>query len=102
MLKTLRALTPARMKKKLEMPTLKLWSRVLPQSEVMAPFLLLDPALLKLISLLPQLHLPAALPPLLPLKLCSTENFKFYQIPGMPGAVVRYTLFPLVCYLNKF
>jgi hypothetical protein len=30
------------------------------------------------------------------------KNFKFYQIPGMPGAVVRYTLFPSVCYLNKF
>jgi hypothetical protein len=30
------------------------------------------------------------------------KHFKFYQIPGMPGAVVRYTLFALVCYLNKF
>jgi hypothetical protein len=102
MLRMLRALTPARMKKKLKMPTLKLRSRVLPGPEVMAPFLLLDLVLLKPISLLPQLHLPAALLPLLPLKLCSTENFKFYQIVGMPGAVVRYTLFPLVCYLNKF
>jgi hypothetical protein len=48
---------------------------------------------------LPQLHLPAAPP--LPLRLCK-KHFKFYQIPGMPGAVVRYTLFSLVCYLNKF
>jgi hypothetical protein len=47
MLKMLRAPTPARMKKKLKMPILKLWSRVLPRLEVMAPFLLLDPALLK-------------------------------------------------------
>jgi hypothetical protein len=90
------------MKKKLKTPTLKLRRRVLPWPEVMALFLLLDPTLLKPISLLPQLHLLAALPLLLLLKLCSTENVKFYQIPGMPGAVVRYTLFPLVCYLNKF
>jgi hypothetical protein len=102
MLQPLRAPTPTRMKKKLKMPTLKLWSRVLPQPEATAPFLLLDPALLKPTSPLLQLHLPAALLPLLPLKLCITENFEFYQIPGMPGAVVRYTLFPLVCYLNKF
>jgi hypothetical protein len=102
MLRMLRAQTPARMKKKLKTPTLKLRSKVLPRPEVVAPFLLLDPGLLKLISLLLWLHLSAALLPLLPLKLCSTKNFKFYQIPGMPGAVVRYTLFPLVCYLNKF
>jgi hypothetical protein len=102
MLRMLRAQTPAKMKKRLKMLTLKLQSRVLPRPEVMAPFLLLDPALLKLIFLLPLLHLPAALLPLLPLRLCSTKNFKFYQIPDMPCAVVRYTLFPLVCYLNKF
>jgi hypothetical protein len=35
------------MKKKLKMPTLNLRSRVLPRLEVMAPFLLLDSALLK-------------------------------------------------------
>jgi hypothetical protein len=35
--------------------------------------------------------------------LCSIKNFKLYQIPGMPGAIVRYTFnFPSVCYLNKF
>jgi hypothetical protein len=68
--------------------------QVLPRPEVMALFLLLDPTLLKPTSLLPQLHLPAALPPLLPLELCSTKNFKLYQIPGMPGAVVIYNLFP--------
>jgi hypothetical protein len=78
MLRTLKAQTPAKMKKKLKTSTLKLRSRVLPQPEVMAPFLLLDPVLLKLISLLPQLHLPTALLLLLSLKLCSTENFKFY------------------------
>jgi hypothetical protein len=74
MLKTLRALTPARMKKKLKMPTLKLWSRVQPWPEVTAPFLLLDPALLKPTFLLLQLHLPAALLLLLPLRLCITEK----------------------------
>jgi hypothetical protein len=74
MLRTLRAQTPAKMKKKLKTPTLKLRSRVLPRPEVMVLFLLLDPALLKPTSLLPQLHLPAALPPLLPLELCSTKK----------------------------
>jgi hypothetical protein len=78
MLQMLRALTLARMKKKLKMPILKLWSRVLPWLEAMAPFLLLDPALLKLTSPLLQLHLPAALLPLLPLELCSIKNFKLY------------------------
>jgi hypothetical protein len=78
MLRTLRALTPARMKKKLKMPILKLRSRVLPRPEAMAPFLLLDPALLKPTSPLLQLHLPAALLPLLPLELCSIKNFKLY------------------------
>jgi hypothetical protein len=67
----------------------------------MAPSLLLDPALPKLMSPLPQLLLPTALPLPLPLSFAK-KHFKFYQIPGMPGAVVRYTLFPLVCYLNKF
>jgi hypothetical protein len=41
MLKMLRALTPAKMKK-LKMPTPKLQSRVLPRPEATAPFLLLD------------------------------------------------------------
>jgi hypothetical protein len=77
-------------------PTNLLWP------EVMAPFLLLDPALPKPMCPLPQLLLPAALLPLLPLKLCSKNTFKFHQIPDMPGVVVRYTLLPLVCYLNKF
>jgi hypothetical protein len=27
-------------------------------------------------------------------QLCITKNFKLYQIPGMPGADVIYTLFP--------
>jgi hypothetical protein len=94
MLKMLRALTLAKMKKKLKMPTPKLRSRVLPRPEAMALFLLLDPALLKPTILLLQLHQPAALLSLLPLKLCITKNFKFYQIPDMPGAVVRYTLCP--------
>jgi hypothetical protein len=47
------------------------------------------------------LHLPAVQPLPLPLRLCE-KTLKFYQIPGMPGAVVRSTLFALVCYLNKF
>jgi hypothetical protein len=83
------------------MPVPKFQNRDLPWLEVMAPPLLLDPALLKPMSPLPQLHLPAALLSPLPLKLCK-KHFKFYQIPGMLGAVVRYTLFPLVCYPNKF
>jgi hypothetical protein len=69
----------------------------------MAPFHLLDLALLKLTSPLLPLHKPAAL--LLPLLLdfAMPKNFKLYQIPGMPGAIVRYMFnFPLVCYLNKF
>jgi hypothetical protein len=74
MLRTLRALTPARMKKKLRMPTLKIRSRVLPQPEVTAPLLLLDPALLKPTFLLLQLHLPTALLLLLPLRLCITKK----------------------------
>jgi hypothetical protein len=78
MLRTLRAHTPAKMKKKLKMPTLKLWNKVLPRPEVMALFPLLDPALLRPKFLLPQLHLPAALPPPLPLELCSIKNFKLY------------------------
>jgi hypothetical protein len=78
MLQTLRALTPARMKKKLKMPILKLRSRALPWPEAMAQFLLLDLALLKLTSPLLQLHLPAPLLPLLPLELCSIKNFKLY------------------------
>jgi hypothetical protein len=35
-------------------------------------------------------------------KALQQKHFKFHQIPGMPGAVVRYTSFALVCYLNKF
>jgi hypothetical protein len=60
----------------------------------MAPFHLLGPALLKPTSPLLQLHRPAAL--LLPLLLnfAAPKNFKLYQIPGMPGADVIYTLFP--------
>jgi hypothetical protein len=68
----------------------------------MAPSHLLGPALLKPTLLLLLLHQLAALLLPLPLELCS-KNFKFYQIPGMPGAVVIYTFkFPLVCYLIKF
>jgi hypothetical protein len=78
------------MRKKLKTPTPKLWSKDLPRLEAMALFPLLGPAPLKLTSPLPQLHLSVALPPLLPLELC-IKNFKLYQIPGMPGAVVRYT-----------
>jgi hypothetical protein len=78
MLRTLRAQTPAKMRKKLKTPTLKLQSKDLPRPEVMALFPLLDPALLRPTFLLPQLHLPAALPPLLPLELCSIKNIKIY------------------------
>jgi hypothetical protein len=90
MLLMLRAPTLAKMKRKLKKLTLMPQNRDLSRAEVMAPFLLLGPALLKPTSPLPQLHLPAALPPLLPLELC-IKNFKLYQIPGMPGAVIRYT-----------
>jgi hypothetical protein len=34
--------------------------------------------------------------------LTALQTLKFYQIPGMSGAVVRYTQFAPVCYLNKF
>jgi hypothetical protein len=91
------------MKKKLKRPTPMPRNRDLSRAEVMAPFHLLDPALLRPTSPLLQLHQPAAL--LLPLLLdfAMLKNFKLYQIPGMPGAIVRYTFnFPLVCYLNKF
>jgi hypothetical protein len=94
LLPTLRALTPAKMKKKLKKPTLKFQNRDLSQPEVMAPFHLLGPALLKPTSPLLQLYQPAALLPLQPLDLCSIKNFKLYQIPGMPGADAIYTLFP--------
>jgi hypothetical protein len=73
MLRTLRALTPARMKRKqrmLAMLAVKLRNRDLPRPKVMPPSLLLDPALPKTMSPLPQLHLPAALPSPLPLKFC--------------------------------
>jgi hypothetical protein len=55
------------MKKKLKKPTLKFQNRDLSRPEVMAPFHLLGPALLKPTSPLLQLHQPAAL--LLPLLL---------------------------------
>jgi hypothetical protein len=102
-LPTLRALTPARMKRKLKQPTLMLWNRPLSRAEVMAPSHLLGPALLKPTSPPPLLLQPAALPLTLLLDFAASKNFKFHQIPRMPGAVVRYTFyFPLVCYLNKF
>jgi hypothetical protein len=82
------------------MPALKLWSRDPRWPEVMLPSLLLDPELQRPMSPLPQLH-PSAVPPL-PFRLCNHKHFKFHQIPDMPGAVVRYTSFALVCYLNKF
>jgi hypothetical protein len=79
------------MKKKLKKPTLTLRNRDLSRAEVMAPFHLLGPALLKPTSPLLQLLQPAAL--LLPLLLdfAVSKTFKVYQIPGMPGAIVRYT-----------
>jgi hypothetical protein len=46
-LRMLKAQTPAKMKRKLGTPVLKSRSRDLPRPEVMAPFLLLDPALPK-------------------------------------------------------
>jgi hypothetical protein len=78
MLRTSRAPNPAKMRRKLKTPTPKLRSKALPRPEVMALFPLLDPAPPRLTFLLPQLHLSAALPPLLPLELCSIKNFKLY------------------------
>jgi hypothetical protein len=52
MLRTLRAQTPARMRKKLKTPTPKLQSKDVPRPEVMALFPLLDPAVLRLTFLL--------------------------------------------------
>jgi hypothetical protein len=100
----LKALTPARTRRKLKMPAmpaLKLRSRDLRRPEVMLPFLLLDLALQRPMSPLLLLHLPAVQPPPCLLEFAK-KHFKFYQIPGMSGAVVRYTLFALVCYPNKF
>jgi hypothetical protein len=79
------------MKRKPKKQTLTLRNRDLSWAEVMVPFHLLGPALLKPTSPLLQLLQPAAL--LLPLLLdfAAPKNFKFYQIPGMPGAIVRYT-----------
>jgi hypothetical protein len=80
MLRTLKALTLVKMKRKLRtlaMPAPKFRNRDLPRPEVTAPSLLLDLALLKPMSPLPQLHLPVALLPPLPLKLCK-KHFKFY------------------------
>jgi hypothetical protein len=77
----LRALILAKTKKRLKMPTPKLQSRVLPQLEAMALFLLLDPALLKSTFLLLQLHQPAALLWLLPLELCITKTLSFIRSP---------------------
>jgi hypothetical protein len=70
LLPLLRAPTPAKMKKKLKRPTPMPRNRDLSRAEVMAPFHLLDPALLKPTSPLLLLHQPAAL--LLPqlLELC--------------------------------
>jgi hypothetical protein len=79
------------MKKKLKRPTLTPQNRDLPQAEVMAPFHLPGPALLKPTFPLLLLHQPAALPLPLLLDFATPKNFKLYQIPRMPGAIVRYT-----------
>jgi hypothetical protein len=84
MLRMLKALTPAKMKRKhrmLAMPVPKLQNRDLSWPEVMAPSLLMDLALPKPMSPLPQLHLPAALLPPLPLKLCSKNTLSFMRSP---------------------
>jgi hypothetical protein len=65
MLKMLKALTPATMRKKLKMeamPALLLQHSDLPRLVVMLLSLLLDPALLMPTFQLPLLHLPAAQP----------------------------------------
>jgi hypothetical protein len=67
MLLMLRALIPAKTKRKLKRPTLMLRNRHLSRAEVMAPFHLLGPALLMPTSPPLQLLLPEAL--LLPLLL---------------------------------
>jgi hypothetical protein len=71
-LKMLKDLIPARMRKKLKMqamPVLKLQHSDQRRLEVMLLSLLLDPALQMPTSLLPLLHLLAAQPPPLPLRL---------------------------------
>jgi hypothetical protein len=77
----LRALIPAKTKKRLKMPTPKLRSRVLPRPEATTLFLLLDPTLLKPTFLLLQLHQPVALLRLLPLELCITKTLSFFRSP---------------------
>jgi hypothetical protein len=74
-LKMLKGLTLAKMRRKLKMPAmpvLKLRHSDLRQLEVMLPFLLLDLALQTPMFPLLLLHLPAAQPPPLPLRL--TKN----------------------------
>jgi hypothetical protein len=76
-----RAPTPAKMKKKLKKPTLKFQNKDLSQSEVMAPFHLLDPAHPKPTFLLPQLpQLAALLLPLL-LELYIAKTLSFIRSP---------------------
>jgi hypothetical protein len=80
MLKMLKALTPARMRRKLKMlamPALKLQTKDLRRPEVMLSFLLLDPALQRPISPLLLLHLPAVPP--LPLRLCNINTLSFIR-----------------------
>jgi hypothetical protein len=81
MLPMLRAPIPAKIKKRLKMPTPKLQSRVLPRPEATALFPLLDPVLLKPTFLLLQLHQPMALLRLLPLELCITKTSSFIRSP---------------------
>jgi hypothetical protein len=81
MLLTLRALTPAKTKRKLKKPAPTLRNKDLSRAEVMAPFHLLGPALLRPTSPLLQLHQPADL--LLPLLLdfAAPKTLSFIRSP---------------------
>jgi hypothetical protein len=77
----LRALIPAKTKRKLKKPTLMLRNRHLSQAEVMAPFHLLGPALLKPTLLLLQLPQPAALLLRLLLDFAAQKTLSFIRSP---------------------
>jgi hypothetical protein len=81
MLLTLRAPTPAKMKKKLKKPTPTFRNRDLSRAEVMAPFHLLGPALLRPTSPLLQLLQPAALLLLLLLDFAALKTLSFIRSP---------------------
>jgi hypothetical protein len=84
MLMMLRDLTPARMRRKLKIPTmsvLKLRLSDMRRLEVILLFLLLDPTLQTPMFPLLLLHLPVVQPPPLPLRFCDKNTLSFIRSP---------------------